>query len=320
MKRLHFPLHYFPYFQLTLCVINLQYGDTPLHYAAFCGNAGLVRLLLSSGASPVAVGADGRTPLATAFDEGHKEVADMLMQAAQEGGSRAASALGDDKERDKSKKGKDGSANYVRQVMQLGDAAYAGDVRTVYSLLQAGADVNGSDPDGFTPLHRAATSGNLHVLELLLGHGADPNGKDLAGCTPLHYAAFCGNTDAAYMLLTSGSDANRRNRDGLTPVDVAKAENKQGVVRLLTGAWSKVENLDFGHGVVLEGELRAKRSGESWSAGLFRWKAKYAVLSRHYRALFLWTGNVSTVEGAVFRVRLDNIDAVVHDAKSVSSI
>ncbi len=63
-------------------------------------------------------------------------------------------------------------------------------------------------------------------------------------------------------------------------------------------------------GVVLEGELKARRSG---NLAFFAWKAKYAVLSRSHRALFLWSGSSTAVEGAITRVPLEQIDAVLHD-------
>lgn len=210
---------------------------------------------------------------------------------------------------------------YNRNVVQLGDAAFAGDVRAVSALIKAGADVNGGDAEGFTALHRAVTSGSIPVTELLLSQGADPNTKDIAGCTPLHYAAFSGLTDIAHMLITGGADPQRKNKDGLTAADIAKLENKVPVYKLLTGTWTHVENLDFGHGVILEGELKVKRSeteAKGFASSFFQWKSKYVVLSRHYRALFIWNGNPTHVEGPVTRCKLENIDAIIHDAKSGS--
>jgi len=95
------------------------------------------------------------------------------------------------------------------------------------------------------------------------------------------------------------------------------------VQRVLESTWQRVEGLDFSHGVVLEGELMAKR-GAGGLAALFRWKGKHVVLSRHYRALFVWTGSGAAaggapkVDGPVTRLRLDSIEAVVHDAKAKS--
>jgi hypothetical protein len=299
----------------------LQFGDTALHYAAFCGHVDVLRALLAGGADPSALAADGRSPLAVAFEEGHHAAAQVIIEAIEARGGSASSAAASLAAAGGTlaRSGATSAAvAYASALAALSDASYAGDVRAVYARIQAGADVNGVDAAGFTPLHRAAAGGNTHVLELLLGAGADVNPRDAAGCTPLHYASLCGSTDAAHMLLQAGADSARRSREGVTPVEVASMVhgNTAAISKLLTGTYTRAENLDFSHGVALEGELRAKRSG--LGMGLFKWKHKYAVLSKVYRSIFLWTGGPSAVEGAVTRIRLDAIDSILHDSRSGS--
>jgi ankyrin repeat protein len=55
-------------------------------------------------------------------------------------------------------------------------------------LLDGGADVNGRDPFGQTPLHAAAREHNREVLQLLLASGADVRALDTAGTTVLDSA------------------------------------------------------------------------------------------------------------------------------------
>ncbi|MCE2527010.1 MAG: acyltransferase family protein [Actinomycetia bacterium] len=56
-------------------------GWTPLHAAAFTGDADMVKLLISRGAepAPVASASEGETPLALAFHFGHEEATDLLV-------------------------------------------------------------------------------------------------------------------------------------------------------------------------------------------------------------------------------------------------
>jgi ankyrin repeat protein len=295
-----------------------QYGDLALHYACQSGNTALVRILLAAGGNSLGISADGRTPLSVAVEEAHHAIVELLLDHLDKGGAPKGGDVEAARKRLAAAGSTGGLGAYQRAAAALGDASYTGDVRAVHSLLMGGADVNGADADGFSSLHRASSAGNVGIMELLLAHGADPNARDGVGCAPLHYAAFCGHTDAAYILISAGADPSRRNKDGLTASDVAAAEGRDRVGRLLSKTWTKAENLDFAHGVVLEGELKAKRSNDALGA-LFRWKSKYAVLSRHYRALFLWSGNAGTVEGAVMRLALTNIESVVHDAKGVSA-
>jgi ankyrin repeat protein len=49
-------------------------GHTPLHSAAFNGNAALVELLLAHGADPSAAKDDGKTPLDLAREQGHADL------------------------------------------------------------------------------------------------------------------------------------------------------------------------------------------------------------------------------------------------------
>jgi ankyrin repeat protein len=59
-------------------------GHTPLHSAAFNGNAAIVRLLLAAGADPDAANDDGKTPVDLAREQGH---GDLLQLGASSGPS-----------------------------------------------------------------------------------------------------------------------------------------------------------------------------------------------------------------------------------------
>ena len=56
-------------------------------------------------------------------------------------------------------------------------AAERGNIKAVKQHLDAGADVNAKDEDGFTPLHYAAVTGRKEIAEILIAEGADVNAK-----------------------------------------------------------------------------------------------------------------------------------------------
>jgi ankyrin repeat protein len=76
-------------------------------------------------------------------------------------------------------------------------------------LLQKGADPNGKDGDGQTPLRLAAENGFETMVKLLLEKGADPNDHDGDGQTPLELALAKGH-DAVVVLLQSRRDLNQK--------------------------------------------------------------------------------------------------------------
>jgi hypothetical protein len=62
------------------CFLTLQYGDSPMHYACFCGHISAVSALLAAGGDPNKRSKDGKTPLRSAQDEGHVQIVTLLTQ------------------------------------------------------------------------------------------------------------------------------------------------------------------------------------------------------------------------------------------------
>ncbi|XP_017944967.2 ankyrin repeat domain-containing protein 17 isoform X3 [Xenopus tropicalis] len=152
--------------------------STPLMEAAQEGHLELVKYLLAA-ANVQATTATGDTALTYACENGHTDVADVLLQA------------GADLEHE-SEGGR----------TPLMKAARAGHVCTVQFLISKGANVNRTTLNNdHTVLSLACAGGHLAVVELLLAHGADPTHRLKDGSTMLIEAAKGGHTSVVCYLL-----------------------------------------------------------------------------------------------------------------------
>lgn len=61
-------------------------------------------------------------------------------------------------------------------------------LKTIATLLDAGAHINAQDKNGATPLHRAVRTRCAGAVRLLLASGADPLLRNHPGSTPFHLA------------------------------------------------------------------------------------------------------------------------------------
>jgi uncharacterized protein len=116
------------------------------------------------------------------------------------------------------------------------EAAKAGDVGAVRTLLAGGADPNGMRGDGITALHLAAEAGHLEIAKLLVAGGAAVGAKTRIGAyTPLHLAAESGHAPLVEALLDAGADPKATTSgSGVTALHLAaKAPGGEGAVRAL---------------------------------------------------------------------------------------
>ncbi len=138
----------------------------------------------------------------------------------------------------------------------------------VKALLDAGADPNGYNSSGETPLHIAARNDHVAVAQLLIDAGANPKlgrrddpkalplddavnfgkvpmaefltrnggyapGNTVNGWTLLHRAAEKGNPRLVAALIAGGADANEKTDNGSTPLLVAVSRRQQDVAEAL---------------------------------------------------------------------------------------
>lgn len=197
-----------------------------------------MRLLLEAGADPDA--GDAFNPLEVAMNNGDRVSAQLLRQFG------AVSS---------------GTPFTPDELPELHRAARDGDVDTIKSLLQDGADINQPDDYGRPPAYFAAESGrcdvfewlaeqgadltirtvrpvddiflsatmggNLELLRICLDHGGRVDYPAMQGMSPLTrvVAGWMGWRDwnAAEFLIQNGADVNWRDVDGMTPLHIMAA-------------------------------------------------------------------------------------------------
>ncbi|XP_034389970.1 cyclin-dependent kinase inhibitor 2A [Cyclopterus lumpus] len=116
---------------------------------------------------------------------------------------------------------------------KLTTAAATGNTAEVEDLLRAGAQVDGENCFGRTPL-QVMMMGSTPVARVLLNHGAAPNVRDRStGTTPLHDAARAGFVDTVRLLVKCGADPQARDNTNYQPIDLARENGHVDVVVFL---------------------------------------------------------------------------------------
>jgi ankyrin repeat protein len=115
----------------------------------------------------------------------------------------------------------------------LHKASMNGHVRVVKELLDHGADIDASDSIERNPLHEACSHGHLPVVNELLSRGANIEAKDLSGRTPLHLAALRDHLATVKALVAAGADCRVVSKSGLLPIHDAVAQGHSEVAKYL---------------------------------------------------------------------------------------
>jgi ankyrin repeat protein len=119
----------------------------------------------------------------------------------------------------------------------LFEAARLGRDDMIPALLQAGAQIEGQDERGFSPLVLASYNEQESTTSLLLSLGALPDGlPDDPGSSALMGVAFKGYASIARLLLDAGADPSRTNRAGQTALMMAALFNQREIIEMLLDA------------------------------------------------------------------------------------
>lgn len=112
-------------------------------------------------------------------------------------------------------------------------ASYWGSHRVMKELLELGAKTDAQDKRLRTPLHLAALQGDAASVTGLCTYKAKVNIKDEHALTPLHKAAAQGHDEAAEELLAHNANPNTTDEVGTTPAHLAAKRGHASVIKLL---------------------------------------------------------------------------------------
>jgi ankyrin repeat protein len=103
------------------------------------------------------------------------------------------------------KKGRKQSIRVPPKDLLYGAASY-GHSEAVKALLDAGADAEAKDANGYFALFIAAQKGHSDVVKIMLDAGADVEVKDSEGHTALYFATQEGHSAVVQLLINAGAD------------------------------------------------------------------------------------------------------------------
>lgn len=124
----------------------------------------------------------------------------------------------------------------------FGSKICQGDHGAVENLLIGGADVDGADSYGDTPLIVAARWSHPEIVEKLLKAGANVDKQNKMGITALMLASQNGNAKIVTQLLKAGADISKKDNFEATARGFALSWLHDDIIKLLETGKSKSKN------------------------------------------------------------------------------
>lgn len=193
--------------------LGCKVSSSSLTAAAYTGNLGILKLLISYGAAISAADTHGWTPMNSASASGHLEIVQLLVQAGA----------------DMNTASKDGWT-------PVNSASSHGLSRIVGLLLSAGADPSTPNEHGWTPLIAAVDGDHHDVVRLLLNHDASSsflNAHSNDGHTALSRAAELGYIGIVKLLLEKGASTVEEDLHGKQAFAHAVINGSNAILTLL---------------------------------------------------------------------------------------
>jgi len=218
-----------------------------LHMAAWSGNPEAAQLLLDRNASIDLLNNDGATPAMEAARIGNPGTLDLLLASGAD--VNATDARGNGLVEYAASGGHKALVTILKRRgallrNNLHVAAGIGDLAALRAQFpdNNSTDANTRDGWGATPLLYAASGGQTDVFDYLLEKGADPRIKDELGLTLVHAAAMSGNSRILAKALDLGLEVNARHAErGATALDWAIARKDGVAADALRAAGAKTD-------------------------------------------------------------------------------
>jgi ankyrin repeat protein len=118
-------------------------------------------------------------------------------------------------------------------ISPVADAARAGDIAVVRSLVERKADVNAPQADGATAIQWAAYRDDLDMANLLINAGANVKTRSREGATALYLASINGSAAMIERLIEAGADPNELGPRGETPIMLTARNGNVAAMKVL---------------------------------------------------------------------------------------